>query len=75
METSSVIVVASASQAEQLLLAGDIGCPDATRRSDRPHESGGAYRIRDSPIGPRVLNLVMDTDDGRGNRHQGVRRG
>ena len=26
-------------------------------------------------IGERLLSLVLDTDDGRGNRHQGVRRG
>ena len=39
METSSVIVVASASEAEQLLLAGDIGCPGCSAAL-RPHGHG-----------------------------------
>ena len=39
METSSVIVVASASEAEQLLLAGDIGCPGCSATL-RPHGHG-----------------------------------
>ena len=39
METSSVIVVASASEAEQMLLAGDIGCAGCDAAL-RPHGHG-----------------------------------
>jgi len=39
METLSVIVVASASEAEQMLLAGDIGCPGCSATL-RPHGHG-----------------------------------
>ena len=45
METSSVIVVASASQAEQLLLAGDIGCPGCSAAL-RPHGHGRTRTVR-----------------------------
>jgi hypothetical protein len=45
METSSVIVVASASQAEQLLLAGDIGCPGCNATL-RPHGHGRTRTVR-----------------------------
>ena len=45
METSSVIVVASASQAEQLLLAGDIGCPGCSATL-RPHGHGRTRTVR-----------------------------
>ena len=45
METSSVIVVASASEAEQLLLAGDIGCPGCNAAL-RPHGHGRTRTVR-----------------------------
>src|SRR5664279_737926 len=45
METSSVIVVASASEAEQLLLAGDIGCPGCSAAL-RPHGHGRTRTVR-----------------------------
>ena len=45
METSSVIVVAGASEAEQLLLAGDIGCPGCNAAL-RPHGHGRTRTVR-----------------------------
>src|SRR5664279_2282046 len=45
METSSVIVVASASEAEQMLLAGDIGCPGCNATL-RPHGHGRTRTVR-----------------------------
>ena len=45
METSSVIVVASASEAEQLLLAGDIDCPGCNAAL-RPHGHGRTRTVR-----------------------------
>ena len=62
METSSVIVVASTSQAEQLLLAGDIGCPGCNAAL-RPHGHGrtrtvrgvGAQRVTTRPAEPGAV--------------------
>ena len=45
MEASSVIVVASASQAERLLLAGDIDCPGCNAAL-RPHGHGRTRTVR-----------------------------
>ena len=36
---------------------------------------GAGKFLSDAIAAARLLNLVLDTDDGRGNRHQGVRRG
>ena len=48
-----------------------------------PDERAALFAARAQPDGnpgtvafpSRLLSLVLDTDDGRGNRHQGVRRG
>ena len=44
--------------------------PGANDRVNEPRSPALPAAARDA-----LLNLVLDTDDGRGNRHQGVRRG
>src|SRR5450631_1316181 len=84
METSSVIVVASASEAEQLLLAGGIGCPECiatlrphgplTTRSWQSPAGGGGGRRRADRGAERVSGLNALRADLVGQSSPGARR-
>ena len=79
METSSVIVVASASEAEQLLLAGDIGCPGCNATL-RPHGTPsrtvrgvGAQRVTRTPADPEgAVHHTDPTGTGAGRKRREV---